>query len=539
MNNAEDNQRNSRQYYLSCDKSRQNCINDNDKKDLSYLLSDKERRIVMKTRIISTFLTLSLCLVFGCGGGGGTSATSENPSPPIGVSGYAQKGPFINGTSVTIYELNENLLPSGKSYDSQIKDNSGKFSLNDVSFSSKYVKLKAEGFYFNEILGDTSSSQLTLYALSDIIGKDVININLLSHLEKDRLEYLVGQGKTFSEAKKQAQKEILNIFSISKDDIGDSETLDISSDGDDNAILLAISIILQGYRTTSELTELLANISSDIRTDGVLDSSSLGTQLINDAKLINLSNVRTNLVNRYMQLGLAASIPDFEKNVNTFIANTDYVFTKDIQYPQNGPNGPNILFGTKDLTISAAVPASVSDPGSYYDLAADLPLGTSLKIVMRLNSGYPWGLSLISNWNYSEWNGADQTFTSIESGKSCSLRLDLFEGSFTIEYYENNSATPTRTKRITVIPVPTYRISGRVTSGGSALSGVTINLAGSLSGLTETDLNGFYGWGGLSNGIYIITPSASEYTFIPPSLTVEISGSDRTGLNFTAVSTLP
>ena len=406
----------------------------------------------MKTKIISTLLALSLCLVFGCGGGGSTDSTSENPPPSYEVSGYAQKGPFINGASITIYELQENLSPTGKSFDSQIKDDSGKFSLDNVSLSSQYVRLKADGFYYNEIPGDISSSQLTLYALSDITDKDVININILSHLEKDRLEYLVGQGKTFSEAKEQAQKEIMNIFSISKDDIGDSETLDISSDGDDNAILLAISIILQGYRTTSELSELLANISTDIRTDGVLDSSSLGTQLINDAKLVNLSNIRTNLVNRYNQLGLTASIPDFEKYINNFITNTNYVFTKYPQYPQYGIYGQNILFGTENITIPATLPATDSDLGPNYDLAADLPIGTSLKIIMRLNSGDPWGFDDYSNWYYTYWNGVDQTFTAIESGKSCNARLYLFQGSsFTIEYYENNSITPTRTKQITVI----------------------------------------------------------------------------------------
>ncbi len=404
----------------------------------------------MKTKIISSLLALSLCLVFGCGGGGG-NATSENPPPSYEVSGYAQKGPFINGASITIYELQENLSPTGKSFDSQIKDNSGKFSLDNVSLSSKYVRLKADGFYYNEILGDTSSSQLTLYALSDITDKDVININILSHLEKDRLEYLVEQGKTFSEAKKQAQKEIMNIFSISKDDIGDSETLDISSAGDDNAILLAISIILQGYRTTSELSELLANISTDIRTDGVLDSSSLGTQLINDAKLVNLSNIRTNLVNRYNQIGLAASIPDFEEYINNFITDSNYIFTKYPQYPEYGIYGQNILFGTEDITVPATISATAPDLGPNYDLAADLPLGTSLKIILKLNSGGVWGFDDYSNWYYTYWNGVDQTFTAIESGKSCNARLYLLQGSFTIEYYENNSTTPTRTKQITVI----------------------------------------------------------------------------------------
>lgn len=489
----------------------------------------------MKSGMISSLFAMSLCLVLGCGGGGGggTDATPVTPPPSIGVSGYAQKGPFINGTTITIYELQDNLSPSGKSFDSQIKDNTGKFSLSNVSLSSKYVKLKAEGFYYNEISGDVSSSPLTLYALSDITSKNSVNINLLSHLEKDRVEYLLGQGKKFAEAKKQAQKEILNIFSISRDNMADSETLDISSGGDDNAILLAISIILQGYRTTSELSELLANISSDIRTDGVLNSGSLGSQLINDAKLVNLSRIRTNLVTRYNQLGLAASVPDFERYVNTFITNTNYAFTKNIQYPQNGPKNPNILFGTEDLTVFSTVPATTINPGSSYDLAADLPLGTSVKIKMKLLSGEPWGLNEISNWDYTLWNGLDQTLTSIESGKECSLTLYLFAGtSFAVEYYENNSVAPTRTKRITVVPTPTYTISGTVTQGGSALSDVTISLNDNL--MYGTDSNGFYSMTGLYNGMYTIRPTKLHYIFTPPSLTLEIKGGDKTGQNFTA-----
>jgi hypothetical protein len=50
------------------------------------------------------------------------------------------------------------------------------------------------------------------------------------------------------------------------------------------------------------------------------------------------------------------------------------------------------------------------------------------------------------------WKGVDQTFTAIESGQSCSLRLNVYKGSsFRIDYYENGSATPTKTKQITVI----------------------------------------------------------------------------------------
>jgi len=106
------------------------------------------------------------------------------------VTGYAQKGPFINGSSVTAYDLQSNLAPTGKSYNTQITDYKGAFELEDIPLSSNYVSLKADGFYFNEVTGKQSSAQITLYALSDISDKTNININLLTHLEKARVEYL-------------------------------------------------------------------------------------------------------------------------------------------------------------------------------------------------------------------------------------------------------------------------------------------------------------------------------------------------------------
>ena len=190
--------------------------------------------------------------------------------------GYAQKGPMINGSSVTVFDLRSDLSPSGKSYSSQITDNKGTFQLDNISLSSDYVSLRADGFYFNEISGEQSASQITLYALSDISGNSDININILTHLEKPRIEYLMNKGKSFAESKTQAQKEILGIFNIVMSNIRTSENLNLSESGDDNGILLAISSILQGYRSESELTELLSNISNDIKEDGTMDSEALG-----------------------------------------------------------------------------------------------------------------------------------------------------------------------------------------------------------------------------------------------------------------------
>src|SRR5690606_23617658 len=142
--------------------------------------------------------------------------------------------------------------PTGKSYNVQITDNKGTFELNNVSLSSAYINLRADGFYFNEVSGKQSDAQITLYALSDVTGKSELNVNILTHLEKSRVEYLMKSGQSFVESKTQAQKEILAIFNIEKSDIQSSENLNISKPGDDNAILLAISAILQGHRSESE-----------------------------------------------------------------------------------------------------------------------------------------------------------------------------------------------------------------------------------------------------------------------------------------------
>ncbi len=365
------------------------------------------------------------------------------------INGVVQKGPFLNGTSIGIYELNDDYFPTGKVYSSQIVDNSGTFQLKNVSLVSQYVQLKADGYYYNEITGQNSNSPITLYALTDIKDKASVNVNILSNLEKSRIEHLLSTGLSFTAAKKQAKQEILNIFSISKADISDFELLSISEDGEDNAILLAISLIVQGYRTESELSELLANISTDITQDGKLNnSSSLGSLLISDARLLNLPQIRNNIETRYANLGMTVSIPNFEKYIQTFIDNTTYQFSKNIDYPEFSTYGENILYGEK---------TSFNDDWSSdwnLSLAANLPKGVSLKIIIK---GGLWSYEALPNkpvnWTISEYdfNLQQQTFTATESGKNCDLIISFEESStYTIEYYENNSTIPTRTKSINV-----------------------------------------------------------------------------------------
>jgi alpha-tubulin suppressor-like RCC1 family protein len=81
---------------------------------------------------------------------------------------------------------------------------------------------------------------------------------------------------------------------------------------------------------------------------------------------------------------------------------------------------------------------------------------------------------------------------------------------------------------------PTYTISGNITLGGSALSSVTVTLAGDTSQTVATDATGNYFFGDISSGNYTVTASLAGYTFSPPVRNVYLNGMDATSFNFSA-----
>lgn len=367
------------------------------------------------------------------------------------ITGFVQKGPYINGTSISIAELKDDLAQTGKNFSAQIQDNKGTFNLSSIELTTRFVELKANGFYFDEVRNENSNAQLTLFALSDVNEQSNMNVNLLSSLEKSRVEFLVKNGGTFTGAKHQAQKEILDIFEIEKTEIPNSESLDISKAGEDNAILLAISVIMQGYLPVSDLSELLANISSDIREDGVLSNKALGTILINNAKAIKLNEIRSNLENRYKYLSLDAVIPDFEKYVIQFIGNTKFEYTGGIKYPETGSHGLNILDKIKTDYNTGT-----------YSMKAVLPEGSAVKV--KIAGEHHWMYRAFQDntgWSSSDWNSMEKsrTFTSTRTGEiDFEMKFEHYQNTedytFTnkveIFVYENGDKSPTWSKTINI-----------------------------------------------------------------------------------------
>jgi len=238
-----------------------------------------------------------------------------------GFSGSSQKGPFLTGSEVIAYELldGRSLQQTGKTFQGKILSDKGDFNIRTVSLASQYATLTAKGYYLNEVTGLPSKSQITLTALTNLRGRAVANINLLTHLENERAQYLVIMDKmTVAAAKKKAEAEVFSLFHIdSRNFAGYSEDLTIGGNSDADAALLAISIILQSNLSEGELLELITKISSQIETTGTWD----------DEKKVNLAKWASDAdLNGYLpkyrsnveRWKLSARVADFEPYIRNF-----------------------------------------------------------------------------------------------------------------------------------------------------------------------------------------------------------------------------
>lgn len=255
---------------------------------------------------IFSFLLCSFIVFYSC------ENTSENDNVKLNsVAGLVEKGPFISGSSVSIYELDNNLNGTGKVFETKT-DNEGAFSINtSTSLVSPYVKLSVTGFYFNEFTGNLSDAPIVLESLADISETDnaKINVNILTHLEVPRVLRLVSDGIKLAEAKKQAQQELLSAFLIT-DEIIRFETVSITDNNTSANILIAISSILLNGRSDAKFSEFMSEIRNDL-TDGNI-SDEIKTKIAQSSLGLNYTQIKEHIITRYSDLGKTVEVGAFE-----------------------------------------------------------------------------------------------------------------------------------------------------------------------------------------------------------------------------------
>jgi hypothetical protein len=122
-----------------------------------------------------------------------------------------------------------------------------------------------------------------------------------------------------------------------------------------------------------------------------------------------------------------------------------------ITYPATGKYGDNIL--SEQVTVVY--------PNTEYSMKAEVPAHARLKIILR---DWLWGFDISTlNWSFTEYDFStdSQEFMVTVSGKPADMEIEFMtkgqppitdETYITVEYYENNDATPTKVKKLQLKP---------------------------------------------------------------------------------------
>ena len=244
------------------------------------------------------------------------------------LAGVSQKGPFLKGSTVYLYELSDGrtLKQTNGNFVSNITSDDGRFRFTTRDLMSQYALIMVDGKYRNEVTGKPTNTSIRLQAYTDVLSRKNANVNVLTELEKNRVYYLVTrEKKRFKVAKHQAQMEILDAFHIDTTIINkSSEDLNVFGNTDADAALLAISILLQGDGDETALSVLLTEIADDMESDGKWDDSQARAELVDWAMVMDAQRMLAKFRSNVESWNLSPAVPQFEKFIRNFWVNEKY-----------------------------------------------------------------------------------------------------------------------------------------------------------------------------------------------------------------------
>lgn len=268
----------------------------------------KSFKRIMKGNICSLCIAL-LCFLASCSEEekGGEIFTPANYS----VNGKVEKGPFIKGSTITLQPLDAKMNSLGTSFPGTIVDNEGTFDMGTVELNAPYALLTTNGYFYNELSGRLSDGTITLQAIVDLKDHSTVNVNLLTHLAKERIKVLIANGASFHDANKQAQKELLTNFGLQKYAEKDVAQFSITAGTNEAAALLVVSAGMLYDRSEAELTEYLAQLSLDFTANGKFTDEQI-KEYRKVTRGLNFSRITEQLKERYNELGKEISIKDLK-----------------------------------------------------------------------------------------------------------------------------------------------------------------------------------------------------------------------------------
>ncbi|MCQ2096578.1 MAG: cellulase family glycosylhydrolase [Fibrobacter sp.] len=219
--------------------------------------------------------------------------TASVGSLAYSVTGVAQFGPFVAGTPVAVSSVDPKSMVETPSASVKTTDKIGSFTATGT-LASAIASFNAQGNFY-DFVNNSIGGITSLKALSDLRERKSVNVNVLTHLEYFRVQFLMsGMGMNFTAAKDRAQKEITAVFGF-KSDSTMFEDLNLYSMDESAERLLAVSsaFLYNGSGAETLLNAAASDIAMDGRWDDDASKAAVGDAAFNmdsDESWSNLSS---------------------------------------------------------------------------------------------------------------------------------------------------------------------------------------------------------------------------------------------------------
>ena len=277
------------------------------------------------------------------------------------ITGDAQKGPFANGSVVTVQGIDcKTMALTDERFDGVVKSDMGDFAMKDIALSTSCAVFEVTGKYLGEITGKKSAGEITLHALTNLKDRKTVNVNVLTELEYERVMHLViEKGKTFADAKVRAEKEVLAAFGIAGD-FDNSEDLTIFESGDGNAALLAVSVLMQAETDDAGLAKRIEKFEDSFTETGKWNDDKTKATIEKWQVAATVDGTLDSIRRNVESWGYADVVPAFEKYVEAF---GDTVILS-----SDGESSSSDVIASETKQSSSSAKANA---GSEYDAVAN------------------------------------------------------------------------------------------------------------------------------------------------------------------------
>lgn len=408
------------------------------------------------------------------------------------IKGKVEKGPLVRGSQIDMRTLDKSMVPTGNSYTTTIENNTGDFNYGSLKVNSPYAKLTADGYFFNEVNGGLSNSTIRLDAIVDLSDNTTVNVNVLTHLKSQRINYLVtNEHKSFKDANNQAQRELLTQFGLQEYASKDASQYSITSGDDAAGVLIAVSSLVLSDRSEAEVVEFLSLLTNEFSTTGTF-SDKTKERFKSTRNYLNgrLDQIQDNIKSRYQDLGYDVNVKDLAYYFdwdNDGIAGNEIDDASDVQLSQNDIQVP-AEGGDFTVKIESDKPHFLTPPSTVTgsDTYLDVTSGTSITPELFFSTLYEEGTNT-NSLESEKTTSIDNNVVKIHVGPAKSRKSHVW----TVNIYN------ARGKVVAALqmsqqgnPKVTVKVPKLGKDGANAVAGVCIYLADAVE--KERNLEGTY-----------------------------------------------